>query len=191
MEPISGLHEPVLPIGEEKTASPLLKKELFIIRRKEGEITDSHRIKTILKGARYLHLGLFDEEFPYVVPLHSGYCRKNGRLIFYAHCANRGHKRDCLRKNNRVFVEIDRALSLISADPPCGYGAEQECFMGRGSAAVVESSAEKPKALSLLMGEQTGRFFEISEKTAVGVTVLRFDPVCYTAKARMREKQPD
>ncbi len=107
-----------------KTASALLEKELFIIRRKEGEITDSHPIKTILKGARYLHLGLFDEEFPYVVPLHSGYCRENGRLIFYAHCANRGHKRDCLRKNNRVFVEIDRALSLISADPPCGYGAE-------------------------------------------------------------------
>lgn len=55
----------------------------------------------------------------------------------------------------------------------------------------MENSAEKPKALSLLMGEQTCRFFEISEKTAVGVTVLRFDPVSYTAKARMREKQPD
>lgn len=63
--------------------------------------------------------------------------------------------------------------------------------MGRGSAAIVENSSEKPKALSLLMGEQTGRFFEISEKMAAGVTVLRFDPVCYTAKARMREKQPD
>ena len=156
------------------------------MRRNDRQITDLSRIESILNGAKYLHLGLFDEEFPYVVPMHYGYRCENGRLTFYVHCAEQGHKLECLRKNNRVLLEIDRQLSLIPAESPCGYGAEYECFMGRGTAAVVENLSEKQQALALLLRLQTGRSFEISQAMAAGVTVLRIDVISYSAKARVR-----
>ena len=42
-----------------------------------------------------MHLGLFDEGYPYVVPLHYGYIFDGGKLVFYVHCANEGHKLEC------------------------------------------------------------------------------------------------
>ena len=48
------------------------------MRRKDREITDIHKIEKILSSAKYLHLGVLDDEYPYVVPLHYGY-QINGR----------------------------------------------------------------------------------------------------------------
>ena len=73
------------------------------MRRKDREITDIHKIEEILAGARYLHLGVFDGEYPYVVPLHYGYVMENEKLTFYVHCAKEGHKLDCIRRNHRDF----------------------------------------------------------------------------------------
>ena len=76
------------------------------MRRKDREILDLDKIESIIAGARYMHLGMFDENYPYVVPLHYGYEMKDGKLTFYVHGAKEGHKLDCLRKNDHVFVEI-------------------------------------------------------------------------------------
>ena len=160
------------------------------MRRSDREITDSDAIDAILAGARYMHLGMFDGEFPYVVPLHYGYCRENGRLSFYVHCAGEGHKLDCLKSNDRVFVEIDSGESLITADSPCGYGAAYRSVMCRGVAAVVENPAEKCRGLAILMKTQTGREYDISEKMADAVTVIRIDAVSCTAKSRIRRTEP-
>ena len=64
------------------------------MRRKDREILDLDKIESIIAGARYMHLGMFDENYPYVVPLHYGYEMKDGKLTFYVH----------------VFVEIDCRL---------------------------------------------------------------------------------
>ena len=80
------------------------------MRRKDREILDLDKIESIIAGARYMHLGMFDENYPYVVPLHYGYEMKDGKLTFYVHGAKEGHKLDCLRKNDHVFVEIDCRL---------------------------------------------------------------------------------
>lgn len=86
------------------------------MRRKDREITDIHKIEKILSSAKYLHLGVLDDEYPYVVPLHYGYQINGGKLTFYVHSAKEGHKLDCIRKNNSVFVEIDYGEKLIEAD---------------------------------------------------------------------------
>lgn len=57
------------------------------MRRKDHEVTDINEILKIVDKAKILHLGLFDGEYPYIVPLHYGYEYKNGNLIFYMHCA--------------------------------------------------------------------------------------------------------
>lgn len=156
------------------------------MRRKDREITDIHKIEEILAGARYLHLGVFDGEYPYVVPLHYGYVMENEKLTFYVHCAKEGHKLDCIRRNNRVFVEIDCGEKLIAADIPCQYGAEYASVMGRGEATILQDVKDKCEALRILMKTQTGEDYEMSEEMADAVTVIRIKVDSYTAKARVR-----
>ncbi len=156
------------------------------MRRKDREITDINKIENIISNARYMHLGIFDEDYPYVVPLHYGYKMEDKRLTFYIHSAMEGHKLDCLRKNNNVFVEIDRGESLVAADSPCSYGAEYESVMCKGKATIVENPVEKCKALSILMKVQTGKDHEICENMTNSVAVIRIDIVSYTAKACVR-----
>ena len=156
------------------------------MRRKDREITDLHKIEEILASAKYLHLGVFDDEYPYVVPLHYGYVIENEKLIFYVHCAKEGHKLDCIRKNNHVFVEIDCGENLITADVPCQYGAEYASIMCRGEAAILQDVGEKCEALRILLKTQSGEDHEINEKMAEAVNVIRIMVDSYTAKARIQ-----
>ena len=79
------------------------------MRRKDREITDPGEIRSILGRARVMHLGLYDGEYPYVVPLHYGFTFEGGALTLYAHCAKEGRKLDLIGRGARVFVEIDTA----------------------------------------------------------------------------------
>ncbi len=154
------------------------------MRRKDREITDIHKIEEILTSARYLHLGVFDGEYPYIVPLHYGYVMENEKLTFYIHSAKEGHKLDCIRKNNRVFIEIDYGEKLIEADIPCKYSAQYASIMCRGKAIILQDAKEKCEALQILMKTQTGKDYEINEKMVDAVTVIRITVDSYTAKAR-------
>lgn len=156
------------------------------MRRKDREVVDANRIERILAEARYLHLGMFDGEYPYVVPLHYGYHMDEDGLVLYVHCAKEGRKLDCLRRNDHVFVEIDCGEKLVEADVACRYGAEYASVMGRGRAVILQDVEEKREALGVLMKTQTGRKFEIDEKMASAVTVVRIDVDSCTAKERTR-----
>ena len=154
------------------------------MRRKDREITDLNEIESILARARVLRLGLNAEEEPYVVPMHYGFLFEGGKLRFYTHCAGEGRKLTLLRRDARVFVEIDTDEALRPGEVPCAWGAAYACVMGRGRAAVVEDAEEKRRALALLMKTQTGRDFAITPAMAGAVTVLRIDVEEYSAKAR-------
>jgi hypothetical protein len=45
-------------------------KEGTKLRRTDREVTDINEIMQIVEKAKILHLGLFDSEYPYVLPLH-------------------------------------------------------------------------------------------------------------------------
>ena len=57
------------------------------MRRKDREIKEISEVLDIVGRAKVLRMGLVDEEYPYIVPLHYGYEYKDGVLIFYAHGA--------------------------------------------------------------------------------------------------------
>lgn len=156
------------------------------MRRKDREITAIDEIERIISSARYLHLGMIDGEFPYIVPLHYVYRMDGGKLTFYVHCANEGHKLDCIKQNAHVFVEIDNGESLTLSEIPCKCGAIYESVMCCGKAVIVDNAREKCQALELFMKFQTGRSFVIDEKMAAAVTVIRIDVESYTAKARTK-----
>lgn len=68
------------------------------MRRNDREITDKNKIKEIISKSKVLHLGLFDEIYPYIVPLHFGYEFSNDTIFLFVHGAKEGHKIDLINK---------------------------------------------------------------------------------------------
>ena len=154
------------------------------MRRKDREVTDTEQIREILTNAKILHLGMFDDEYPYIVPMHYGFEYDGSSITFYVHCAKEGHKLDLIRNNSSVFAELETDIELISGKEACNYGSAYSSVMLRGKAEIIQDPKEKMKGLSLLMKTQTGKDFEISEQMASAVTVIRITSDSYTAKSR-------
>lgn len=157
------------------------------MRRADREVTDYQQIKSIIEQAKVVHLGMIDNDRPYIVPMQYGFVFADGKLTLYVHCAKEGRKLDVIKKNPRVFIELETNVAIVSGgDVPCKYGSEYASVMGDGRAVIVEDSAEKIFGLQLMMKTQSGRDFEITEQMAASVTVLRIDVPCVTAKRRAK-----
>lgn len=155
------------------------------MRRSDREVTDIGRINEIIKEAGVLRLAMNDEAYPYIVPMHYGYEFESGKLIFWLHGAKEGKKLDLLKKDPRVCVELDCNMDIISGgDDACAYGAAYSSVIAFGTAEVTEEPSAKIHGLKLLMKEQTGKEFEISEKMASGIAVIRVVCDSFTAKER-------
>ena len=157
------------------------------MRREDREVTDINEILEIVGKAKVLHLGLFDLQYPYIVPLHYGYEYTDGKLVFYMHSAQEGHKLDLIKENQNVCIELDCDINPISGgNIPCKYGAEYSSVIGRGKAEIVQDVRIKIKGLRLLMENQTGRKFVIDADMASSVEVIRVVLTEFSAKARHR-----
>ena len=75
--------------------------------RREREITDRQEILSILDRSKITHIGLVDGDEPYVVPLNYGYTMEEDQLTLYLHGALKGRKIDVMRKNPKVFFEMN------------------------------------------------------------------------------------
>ena len=68
------------------------------MRRKDRQITDKDIINEILLKSDIARIALFDNEYPYIIPMNYGY--KDNALYF--HCAPEGKKLDLIKRNNNV-----------------------------------------------------------------------------------------
>ena len=152
--------------------------------KRELQITDENQIRAILDTAKVVHLGLCADNEPYVVPMNYGYTMENGELVLYLHSAVQGKKLDMIRKNPRVFIELDCDRKPFEGEKPCQYGLSYSSLMGRGTARIIEDVAEKEKAMAALMKTQTRKDFTFNEKLVSIVAVVRIDVEEYTAKHR-------
>lgn len=154
------------------------------ITRREREVTDMEEIISVLDKAKILHLGLVDGDEPYVVPMNYGYTMEDGKMTVYLHGALQGRKLDVMRVNPKVFFELDCDIVPFEGKTACNYGITYASVMGRGKAVIVEDTEEKIRGLKVLMKTQTGRDFDITEKMAGIVSVIRIDVSDFTAKKR-------
>ena len=95
------------------------------MRRKDRQVSDAEQIFDMVYRCQVLRLALPDKDAPYVVPLSFGVEQKEGKLVFYAHCAKVGRKLELIGDGVTAGVELDSFL---------GYGGE-----GRNSTAYYES----------------------------------------------------
>lgn len=157
--------------------------------RRELEITDEREILDILNRSMIVHIGLVDGDEPYVVPMNYGYTMsEDGTLTIYLHGATQGRKLDLMRKNPKVFFEMECDVQPFEGDVACRYGTSYKSLMGHGTAIILNDPDEKMNALSIFMKTQTGKDFEFNEKLVKVVSVIKITVSSYTAKYRRMPK---
>lgn len=157
------------------------------MRRSDREITDKNKIIEILDKSKIIHIALQDGDYPYVLAMHYGYEFVDEKLVFYMHGALEGHKLDLIAINNKIGYELDCDVELApGGEVACDYGSYYASIIGKGIISILDDAEEKIHGLKVLMKNQTGREFEINEKMAQAVAVIRVETVEYSAKSRKK-----
>lgn len=157
--------------------------------RRELELTNRNEIIDILNQSMVVHIGLVDGDEPYIIPMNYGYTiDENGKLNLYLHGATQGRKLDIIRRNSKVFFEMECNVQPFDGDVACRYGTSYKSLMGRGTAIILDDPSEKMTALSIFMKTQTGKDFEFNEKLVKVVSVIKISVSEYTAKYRRMPK---
>lgn len=143
------------------------------MRRKDREIKDRAEIISIIKKCDVCRLALFDDKYPYIVPLNFGANYDNDNIELYFHCAQEGKKLDLINKNNSVGFEMDTSHKLVVSDSPCGCTMEYESIIGNGIIETV-SDEKKEEALDYIMAQYTEKStVDYSEQYLKAVTLLK------------------
>lgn len=122
------------------------------MRRKERNIKDQTIIQDILNTSHICRIGLFDADYPYILPLNYGH--EDNALYF--HCATEGRKIDLIRKNNKVCFEIESEYRLVTDDISCKWTSEFRSLIGVGEIEIIHNPEEKVKGLDIIM-QQHGK----------------------------------
>ena len=118
------------------------------MRKSQREIKDFDTVIRVLDNCQTLRLGLYDDEFPYVVPLSFGWEVINGELSVYFHCAKEGKKVDLIAASNAVTIEADTFNGYVKTEQ--GITADYESVIGFGFAERIFGETAK-HGLKLLL----------------------------------------
>jgi len=137
--------------------------------KKDREIKDPAGIEAALAASRICHLGLYDGEWPYVVPVNFGY--EDGRIYVHASSNPKSKKLSILAKNDKVCFEITSKTEVVSAEKPCDWTTNYASVIGFGRARLLETDEEKLHGLRIIMKAHNGPTenfrMEVVKKTAV------------------------
>lgn len=153
------------------------------MRRKDREITDFNEIMKIIDKCDACRLAIFDEEYPYIVPMNFGTDIVDGQLYLYFHSANMGTKLDLIRKNNKVSFEMDCNHNIILYDERMSCTMGYDSVIGQGVVEFVKDE-DKLAALRILMRHYHNEDFNFSTKIMPATTVFRVKVLSITGKRR-------
>ena len=148
------------------------------MRRNEKQINDDKVIHEILMKSFVCRLGLYDNEYPYVVPLNYGY-RDN---TLYFHCALQGRKIDLIKKNNKVGFEIEQAHEVLKNDVSCKWTTKYRSIIGNGTIEIISDFDKKKDGLDIIMQHHGKNDNEYNSKAVESVFVLKLKIENLTAK---------
>lgn len=148
------------------------------MRRKEKEITNKEAIIEILVNSNICRLAIFDDEYPYVVPMNYGY-RDNS---LYFHCAPEGRKLDLIGKNNKVGFEVEAQHEILKDEVSCKWTTKYRSVIGRGKIVILTETAEKIDGLNIIMEHHGKMDNSYNERVLQKLIVLRLDIEDLTAK---------
>lgn len=143
------------------------------MRRKDREINEISEILEIIRKCDSCSVALFNEEYPYVIPMNFGFEHENGVLSLFFHSAEIGKKLDLIRKNGNAAFEMSCSHRLITGKSACSFTMEYESVCGNGHMEILEDKY-KVKALNLLMSQYTNeQSYNFEESALKKVIVMR------------------
>ena len=152
------------------------------MRRKDREVNTIEDIIAIMKKCDVCQLALFDEEYPYIIPVNFGFTYDGANITLYFHGANAGKKLDLIKQNNKVAFEMDCSHKLIKGKESCECTMEYESVCGNGTIGLAEDD-EKISALTCLMKQYSAESnFHFNEKHVNAVAVLKLKVNSITGK---------
>ncbi|WP_322573249.1 pyridoxamine 5'-phosphate oxidase family protein [Trichlorobacter lovleyi] len=149
-----------------------------LMRRKDREITDRTEIDEIIKATNLMHIALVDGDMPFLVPVFYAF---DGTALYF-HSAQAGSKIEILKRNNNVCFEISIDNGFIESEEPCDFEAKHRTVIGIGKAVFVEDTADKIKALDLIVAHFTKKKFEYPKTNLDRTAVIRIDIVSIKGK---------
>lgn len=152
--------------------------------RRELEITDIDEIVKILDKAKFLHLGLVDEDMPYIAAMNYGFTIDGDKLTLYLHSAVKAYKIDVIKRNPMCCFELECDVEPFDGEMPCKNGMMYSSVKGRGCVEIIEDDYEKISAMKIFMKTQRGEEHEFTSKLLSAVTMMRIDVSEYRAKRR-------
>jgi nitroimidazol reductase NimA-like FMN-containing flavoprotein (pyridoxamine 5'-phosphate oxidase superfamily) len=143
------------------------------MRRKDREIKDRNEIEEIIKKCDVCRIALFDEEYPYILPMNFGYTMNGLEMELFFHCANSGKKLDLIRNNAKAGFEMDCSHNLITGDKACDYTMEFESVCGNGIIELINDDQKEIVLTHLMKQYSTESTFVFDEKLLKVVTVFK------------------
>jgi hypothetical protein len=121
------------------------------MRRKDKEINDIDEVIKIIEDSKIMHLGLSNNNVPYVIPLNFGFQYDGNIIKIYFHSARVGKKIDFIKNNNKCAVEMTSYFELEKGEIACQWSAFHESVMLEGTISLLERDEEIKNAMDLLM----------------------------------------
>ena len=152
------------------------------MRRKEREVTDLHELLTMMERNTVCRLALFDDTYPYIVPMNYGVHKSEESFTLYVHCAKVGTKIDLIKKNPNVSFEINGGHELVLDPVSCDCTMKYESICGSGVVRFAKDF-EKLDGLTHIMNHYNpGGIHDFHEKWVNAVEVLIIEVKKITGK---------
>ena len=152
------------------------------MRKFQREIKNFEEIVAIIDKCDTVRLGLYADDYPYIVPLSFGYESENGKITIYFHCATEGKKINLIRKDSRVCAEFDVFNGYV--DTGHSLTADYESVICFGNVEFC-SGEEKVKGIKLLLKHAKHPEYSAEECAAMPiVAVYKIILTQFTAKKR-------
>lgn len=150
------------------------------MRRSDREIKDFDKLINVIDKCEVCRLALFDEEYPYILPLNYGYSVTGNQITLYFHGAKEGKKHDLISINNKAGFEMDCSHKLVEKDGMCTM--EYESIIGSG---LIEPVGEDDKleAMNILMANYHKDDMKYNTAVLQHVTMYKLNVQNITGKA--------
>ena len=141
------------------------------MRRKDREVTDKTKIRTIIDHCHCCRLGFNDDGEVYIVPMNFGYTYERDKYILYFHGAQVGRKVELMEKSPYVGFEMDTNYQLTEGD-----SARFQSIIGNGNISIVTDVEEKRYGLQIVMEHNAGKGdWEFPENMLKAVGVFKLE----------------
>jgi len=154
------------------------------MRKKSREVTEFSDKIAIMKKCDVCRVALFDEEYPYIVPMNFALDVEDESVKLYFHCAQEGYKLDLIAKNPRCCFEMDCQHELVSDKDLLYCTMQYSSVIGQGEIRIVEED-EKMDILQKINDKYHPEGFPVNKASVSHVTVLCLEVKSMTGKSNV------